>query len=98
MTSKTVAVIGGDPVGLAAAAHLMERGMTPIVLEAGERTGHAVRQWRHVQLFSPWKYNIDGAAARLLASTGWNPPIRKSILRAASCSTTISIPLGPRRR
>lgn len=73
-SSKTVAVIGGGPVGLAAAAHLMERGMTPIVLESGERAGHAVRQWRHVQLFSPWKYNIDGAAARLLASTGWNSP------------------------
>lgn len=74
MTSKTVAVIGGGPVGLAAAAHLLERGLTPIVLEAGERAGHAVRQWRHVQLFSPWKYNIDGAAARLLAPTGWNSP------------------------
>jgi hypothetical protein len=74
MTSITVAVIGGGPVGLAAAAHLMERGLTPIVLEAGECAGHAVRQWRHVQLFSPWKYNIDGAAARLLAPTGWNSP------------------------
>ena len=74
MRSKTVAVIGGGPVGLAAAAHLMERGVTPIVLEAGERAGHAVRQWRHVQLFSPWKYNIDSAAARLLAPTGWNSP------------------------
>lgn len=74
MTSKTIAVIGGGPVGLAAAAHLMERGLSPIVLEAGERAGHAVRHWRHVQLFSPWKYNIDGAAARLLALTGWNSP------------------------
>ncbi|ABE65017.1 putative secreted protein (plasmid) [Nitrobacter hamburgensis X14] len=73
-SSKIVAVIGGGPVGLAAAAHLMERGMTPIVLEAGEQAAHAVRQWRHVQLFSPWKYNIDGAAARLLAATGWNSP------------------------
>lgn len=74
MTSKTVAVIGGGPVGLVAAAHLMERGLTPIVLEAGERAGYAVRQWRHVHLFSPWKYNIDGAAARLLAPIGWNFP------------------------
>lgn len=73
-SSKAVAVIGGGPVGLAAAAHLMERGMTPIVLEAGEQAAHAVKQWRHVQLFSPWKYNVDGAAARLLASMGWNSP------------------------
>jgi len=28
----------------------MERGMTPVVLEAGSEIGHAVRQWGHVQL------------------------------------------------
>ena len=65
--TKTVAVIGAGPVGLAAAAHLLERGLTPIVLEAGVEIGHAVRQWGHVQLFSPWEYNVDRAAERLLA-------------------------------
>ena len=34
-----VAVIGGGPVGLAAAAHLLERGLRPIVFEAGPRAG-----------------------------------------------------------
>ncbi len=72
--AKTVAIIGAGPVGLAAAAHLLERGIRPIVLEAGDGIGHSVRQWGHVQLFSPWEYNIDRAAARLLAATGWNSP------------------------
>jgi glycine/D-amino acid oxidase-like deaminating enzyme len=72
--AKTVAIIGAGPVGLAAAAHLLERGMTPVVLEAGPEAGHAVRQWQHVQLFSPWEYNVDKAAARLLAPSGWNSP------------------------
>src|SRR5450755_3517847 len=72
--AKIVAVIGAGPVGLAAAAHLMERGLTPIVLEAGAEIGHAVRQWGHVQLFSPWEYNVDRAAERLLADIGWNSP------------------------
>ncbi len=72
--AKTVAIIGAGPVGLAAAAHVLERGLTPIVLEAGSHVGHSVRQWGHVQMFSPWEYNIDRAAARLLASTGWNSP------------------------
>ncbi len=72
--AKTVAIIGAGPVGLAAAAHLLERGLRPILLEAGDSVGHAVRQWGHVQMFSPWEYNIDRAAARLLASTGWNSP------------------------
>ena len=72
--TKTVAIIGAGPVGLAAAAHVLERGLRPVVLEAGDSIGHAVRQWGHVQLFSPWEYNIDRAAARLLAATGWNSP------------------------
>lgn len=72
--ARTVAIIGAGPVGLAAAAHVLERGLRPIVLEAGAGAGHSVRQWGHVQLFSPWEYNIDRAAARLLAPTGWNSP------------------------
>src|SRR3954453_7670372 len=72
--AKSVAIIGAGPVGLAAAAHVLERGLRPIVLEAGHSVGHSVRQWGHVQLFSPWEYNIDRAATRLLATTGWNSP------------------------
>src|SRR5690349_21324669 len=71
---KSVAVIGAGPVGLAAAAHLLERGITPIVLEQGPSVGHAVRAWSHVKLFSPWQYCIDQASARLLGPSGWNSP------------------------
>lgn len=72
--SKTIAIIGAGPVGLAAAAHAIERGLTPLVLERGPFIGHAVRQWAHVPMFSPWAFNIDAAAGRLLAATGWNRP------------------------
>jgi hypothetical protein len=72
--NKSVAVIGAGPVGLAAAAHLLERGLEPVVLEAGPAVGHAVREWSHVRLFSPWTYMVDKAAARLLEPTGWNSP------------------------
>src|ERR1051325_8884476 len=71
---KTVAILGAGPVGLAAAAHVLERGMEPVVLEAGPEVGHAVRQWSHVPLFSPWEYAIDKASERLLAAAGWNSP------------------------
>jgi thioredoxin reductase len=60
-------------VGLAAAAHVLERGMRPIVVEAGE-VGNSVRQWGHVRMFSPWSHNVDEAAGRLLANQGWNRP------------------------
>ncbi|MFI7276909.1 FAD-dependent oxidoreductase [Streptomyces sp. NPDC049879] len=72
--SLPVAVIGAGPVGLATAAHLAGRGLTPLVLEAGPRAAHAVREWGHVRLFSPWRELLDPAAARLLAGTGWRGP------------------------
>lgn len=71
---KTIAIIGAGPVGLAAAAHAIARGRTPIVLEQGPHAGHAVAQWAHVPMFSPWAYNIDAAAARLLEAGGWRRP------------------------
>lgn len=71
---KTIAIVGAGPVGLAAAAHALERGLKPVVLEAGSEIGHAVRQWGHVRMFSPWEYQVDRAAERLLAAAGWNSP------------------------
>ncbi len=76
--ARTIAIIGGGPVGLAAAAHALERGLEPIVLEAGPEAGHSVRQWSHVRMFSPWEYNIDKAAERLLVAGGWNAPDPKA--------------------
>ncbi len=70
----TIAIIGAGPVGLAAAAHLLARGATPSVLEAGPAAGHAVRQWGHVRMFTPWRYCIDHQAAALLAAYGWTAP------------------------
>ncbi|MBX3742081.1 MAG: NAD(P)-binding domain-containing protein [Akkermansiaceae bacterium] len=69
-----VAVIGAGPVGLAAAAHLIERGEQPLILEAGQSVGHTVRKWAHIRMFSPWRYNIDSASRRLLEKAGWNEP------------------------
>ena len=69
-----VAVIGGGPVGLAAAAHLLERGLRPVVFEAGPQVGHAMRDWGHVRMFSPWRYVVDHASRRVLAENGWVMP------------------------
>ncbi|MBT2468209.1 NAD(P)-binding domain-containing protein [Streptomyces sp. ISL-66] len=69
-----VVVIGAGPAGLAAAAHLTERGIEPLVLEAGPAAGSAVRDWGHVRLFSTWSEVVDPAAEKLLAPTGWTVP------------------------
>ncbi|MDA0635905.1 FAD-dependent oxidoreductase [Nonomuraea sp. MCN248] len=69
-----VVVIGAGPVGLAAAAHLAERGIDFTVLEAGDRVAASVARWGHVRVFSPYRYNIDAAARRLLEADGWSAP------------------------
>ena len=69
-----VVVIGAGPVGLAAAAHLHQRGLPFLVLEAGDDVAASVRQWGHVRLFSPWRYDIDHAARHLLDVAGWSAP------------------------
>ncbi|WP_127356036.1 NAD(P)-binding domain-containing protein [Actinacidiphila soli] len=78
MTTTTsdlpVVVIGAGPAGLAAAAHLVERGIEPLVLEAGPTAASAVREWSHVRLFSTWGELTDPAAEKLLAPTGWTKP------------------------
>ncbi|GGQ93409.1 NAD(P)-binding domain-containing protein [Streptomyces flaveolus] len=69
-----VIVVGAGPAGLAAATHLIERGIEPLVLEAGDKAGAAVREWSHVRLFSTWGEVVDPAAEKLLAPTGWTRP------------------------
>ena len=76
MNSSTlpIAIIGAGPVGLAAAAHVLSQGETPLVIEAGPSVGTSVRAWGHVRLFSPWQYLIDREAASLLETEGWDAP------------------------
>jgi hypothetical protein len=69
-----VAVIGAGPVGLAAAAQLHARGLPFRIFEAGETAAAHVRAWGHVRVFSPWRYNVDAAAAALLRANGWTSP------------------------
>lgn len=89
-----VIVIGGGPVGLAAAAHLLEQGLEPLVLEAGDEVGAAVRDWGHVRLFSPWRYDVDAAAARLLEPTGWQRPSADDLPTGAELVERYLVPLA----
>ncbi|MDR6200704.1 thioredoxin reductase [Microbacterium sp. SORGH_AS428] len=69
-----VVVIGAGPQGLAAAAHLADRKVPFVVLEAEESPAAAVSEWGHVRLFSDWSELVDAAGARLLGTIGWTAP------------------------
>ncbi|WP_435742619.1 FAD-dependent oxidoreductase [Microbacterium sp. PMB16] len=75
MIEHPVVVIGAGPQGLAAAAHLTERGQDVVVLERGTTASTAVREWGRVRLFSAWPELTDSAARRLLEPSGWSAPV-----------------------
>ena len=89
-----VAVLGAGPVGLAAAAHLIERGLTPLILEAGATVGANLATYRHVRLFSPWQYNVDKAARRQLQGHGWTASADDALPTAGELLDGYLLPLA----
>ncbi|SFR34544.1 Pyridine nucleotide-disulphide oxidoreductase [Microbacterium azadirachtae] len=71
LATLPVVIIGAGPIGLAAAANLVERGIDFTILEAGDRVADSVQLWGHTRFFSPWKHLVDPASRRLLEASGW---------------------------
>lgn len=69
-----IAIIGAGPVGLAAAAHLIDQGLEPFILEKGDCPGAAVGEWGHVRVFTPWRFILDQSASKMLQRSGWSEP------------------------
>lgn len=74
LATLPVVIIGAGPIGLAAAANLVERGIDFTILEAGDQVASSIRLWGHTRLFSPWRHLIDPASRRLLDAAGWTAP------------------------
>ncbi|GAB3069449.1 FAD-dependent oxidoreductase [Pedococcus soli] len=89
-----VVVIGAGPVGLAAAAHLTDRGMPVVVLEAGEQVGAAMRAWGYIRTFTPWQYIVDETAEKVLAPTGWTRPAERQSPTGADIVDRYLVPLA----
>ncbi|MGN8026107.1 NAD(P)-binding domain-containing protein [Microbacterium sp. 22242] len=75
LATLPVVIIGAGPIGLAAAAYLVERDIDFTILEGGGRVAASVRLWGHTRLFSPWKHLVDPASIRLLEAAGWTMPV-----------------------
>ena len=89
-----VAIIGAGPVGLAAAARLIERGITPLILEAGSQVGANLVDYGHVRLFSPWRYNVDHAMAAMLDRAGWVAPNPEELPLAGEVAERVLAPFA----
>ena len=89
-----VGILGGGPVGLAAAAHLLALGLEPIVFEAGSTVASNVKSYAHVPLFSPWRYNMDSAARKLLLEAGWQEPELDKLPTAGELYDEYLLPLS----
>lgn len=105
MTQTTpVVVIGAGPIGLAAAAHLIERDQDVRVLESGLSAGAAIAEWGHIKLFSTWRYNIDAASRRLLETPSdsyageWEAPRDTRLPTGAELITEYLAPLAAHPR
>lgn len=89
-----VAIIGGGPVGLAAAAHLKKSNQSFILFESGESVGANILSWGHVKVFSPWKYNIDKVAEELLVEAGVPIPDKDEVSTGKEIVTDYLRPLS----
>jgi len=89
-----VAIIGSGPTGLAAAAHLHARGLPFTIFEAGAGVARHFEAVRHVRLFSPWRYNVDHAAAALLRDAGWRSPPQEELPTAGQVIDQYLAPLA----
>lgn len=74
-----VAIIGAGPIGLAAGAQLLERGIDFVIYEAGDTIAASMERWAHIRLFSPWSLLVDKAAARMLEASGWQAPSAEAL-------------------
>ncbi|MBD8015537.1 NAD(P)-binding domain-containing protein [Microbacterium sp. APC 3898] len=69
-TTLPIAIIGGGPAGLAAAAQLVQYKQPFVLFEAGSGLGTHFLEYGHVRLFSTWRYNIDAASKALFKEHG----------------------------
>jgi len=65
-----VCVVGAGPVGLEMAVRAVRQGLNVCLIERGPLIAANVREWQHVELFSPWSLNISATGKEVLTEMG----------------------------
>ena len=76
MTEKKpcIAILGAGPTGLEAALAAAEAGYPFRVYEASTGVAGHIRNWEHVQLFTPWDLNVSARIRHALEQAGEDVP------------------------
>lgn len=90
---NTLAVVGAGPIGLEAALAGLDQGLDVHVFEQGEAGSHPIA-WGHVRMFTPWRMNIGGIAARHLAAAGWTAPAADAFPTGAELAEQLLAPIA----
>jgi hypothetical protein len=90
---KSIAIIGGGPIGLEAGLAAKRRGYQAAIYERGE-IADSVRRWGHVRMFSPFSMNVSPAGVRLLRDEGHLLPADDAYLTGATYAEEYLEPLG----
>lgn len=93
-TTLPVAIIGGGPAGLAAAAHLVQYQQPFVLFESGPTLGTHFLEYGHVRLFSTWRYNIDAASKKLFEQHGLALPNSDGLPTGKEIAELYLQPLG----
>ena len=72
--TKRIAILGAGPTGLEAALAAADAGLPFTLYEAAPTVAGNVREWGHVQLFTPWEMNVSPRMRRHLEAAGREVP------------------------
>ncbi len=90
---RRIVVIGGGPIGIAAAISAADRGFDVTLLEEGE-VGQSLRSWGATRFFTPLSMNVS---PRMLELLGSEAPPADALLTGREMADRVLAPLAGRQ-
>src|SRR5206468_6701176 len=92
-SGRSIAIVGGGPIGIEAALEARRRGFDVTVYEADRVGGHLLR-FGHVGLFTPFRMNSTEAGREALRAAGVSIPGDDDLLTASELVGRYHSPLA----